>query len=61
MASMDYSLHPHGVFYAKSDEGFNYNDGTPKKPSDSVAPGEIYTYVWPVPERSGPGPGKFQR
>lgn len=67
--TIDCSVHPHGVFYAKSDEGFHYQDGTEgPKLSDSLPPGgffvntiistETYTYVWPVPERSGPGPGE---
>jgi FtsP/CotA-like multicopper oxidase with cupredoxin domain len=35
-----------------------YNDGTSggDKADDGVAPGGTYTYVWPVPERAGPGP-----
>ena len=53
-----YSIHPHGVFYAKSSEGVPYNDGTggSDKADDGVPPGGTYTYVWPVPERAGPGP-----
>lgn len=53
-----YSIHPHGVFYQKSSEGVPYNDGTSggDKADDGVAPGATYTYVWPVPERAGPGP-----
>ncbi len=57
-ASRPYSLHPHGVFYAKDSEGAPYNDGTngPEKADDAVPPGGTHTYVWPVPERAGPGP-----
>ncbi len=53
-----YSIHPHGVFYQKSSEGVPYNDGTSggDKADDGVAPGATYAYVWPVPERAGPGP-----
>ncbi len=53
-----YSVHPHGVFYAKSSEGVPYNDGTSSgdKGDDAVAPGATYTYVWPVPARAGPAP-----
>jgi manganese oxidase len=53
-----YSVHPHGVFYDKSSEGVPYNDGTTArdKGDDGVPPGGTYTYVWPVPERAGPGP-----
>ena len=52
------SIHVHGVFYSKNSEGAPYDDGTPGgvKPGDAVAPGGVYTYVWQVPERAGPGP-----
>lgn len=53
-----FSLHPHGVFYDKASEGANdYNDATPRNAQDRVEPGQTAVYVWPVPERSGPGPG----
>jgi FtsP/CotA-like multicopper oxidase with cupredoxin domain len=57
-ASRPYSIHPHGVFYAKSSEGMAYNDGSSAtdKMSGAVAPGQTYTYTWQVPERAGPGP-----
>ena len=57
-ADRPYSMHPHGVFYKKHSEGKAYRDGTPKGPEidDAVPPGETATYVWPVPERAGPGP-----
>ena len=53
-----YSMHPHGVFYNKDSEGAPYNDGTTgtDKHDDGVPPGETHLYVWPVPERAGPGP-----
>ena len=52
------SVHPHGVFYAKSSEGAPYNDGThgAKKADDAVPTGGTDTYVWEVPPRAGPGP-----
>jgi manganese oxidase len=52
-------MHPHGVRYAKESEGALYNDGTSgaDKADDAVKPGHEHTYVWQVPERSGPGPG----
>ncbi|MFQ5927899.1 MAG: multicopper oxidase domain-containing protein, partial [Terriglobia bacterium] len=58
-ASRPYSMHPHGVFYTKSSEGVPYNDGTSgaDKRDDAVPPGGTHTYIWPVPERAGPGPG----
>jgi FtsP/CotA-like multicopper oxidase with cupredoxin domain len=52
------SLHPHGVFYTKANEGSRYADGTAGADlaDDAVAPGQSYTYHWDVPERAGPGP-----
>jgi manganese oxidase len=52
------SIHPHGVFYTKKNEGAGYADGTSggDKADDSVAPGSSYTYTWKVPDRAGPGP-----
>jgi len=58
-AHIPYSMHPHGVFYSKSSEGAPYNDGVnnSQKAGDAVQPGKIFTYIWQVPERAGPGPG----
>ncbi|MBV9139595.1 MAG: multicopper oxidase domain-containing protein [Pseudonocardiales bacterium] len=52
------SIHAHGVFYDKKDEGAPYNDGRTgtDKAGDAVAPHQHYTYTWQVPERAGPGP-----
>ena len=52
------SVHPHGVFYAKSSEGAPYNDGThgSNKDDDAVPTGGTHTYTWRVPPRAGPGP-----
>ena len=52
------SVHPHGVFYDKRDEGTPYDDGTGPADTadDSVAPDHVYTYTWGVPDRAGPGP-----
>ncbi len=52
------SMHPHGLLYAKNSEGALYNDGTSgeDKKDDAVPAGGTHTYVWPVPERAGPGP-----
>jgi hypothetical protein len=57
-ASRPYSIHPHGVLYAKDSEGNAYNDGTAgaSKIGGAVPPGHTYTYTWQVPERAGPGP-----
>lgn len=57
-ASRPSSVHPHGVFYDKDAEGAPYVDGTEgaDKADDAVPPGETHTYVWPVPDRAGPGP-----
>ena len=55
-ASRPYSMHPHGVRYAKDSEGAPYNDGTSgvDKADDAVPPGQTVTYTWEVPARSGP-------
>lgn len=55
-ASRPYSVHPHGVLYAKAAEGATYQDGTngADRADDAVAPGATHTYVWTVPERAGP-------
>jgi hypothetical protein len=52
------TMHPHGLQYTKDSEGAWYNDGTLGflKADDKVAPGNSYTYIWSVPESSGPGP-----
>jgi manganese oxidase len=52
------SVHTHGLLYGKGSEGAPYADGTAGavKADDAVPPGARYTYVWKVPERSGPGP-----
>ena len=52
-------LHPHGVFYDKDSEGAPYGDGTSgaDQADDGVPTGGTHTYIWPVPERAGPGPG----
>jgi FtsP/CotA-like multicopper oxidase with cupredoxin domain len=52
------SVHPHGVFYAKGSEGALYDDGTSgtDKADDAVPQGGTARYVWPIPERAGPGP-----
>jgi len=52
--SRGYSVHPHGVFYGKNGEGFNYTDLTGGDPGDILQPGESFPMVFPVPERSGP-------
>jgi hypothetical protein len=50
------SMHPHGLEYKKDAEGASYNDGTTGtvKADDKIAPGGTFTYLWTVPERSGP-------
>lgn len=57
-ANRPYSVHPHGVFYEKSSEGAPYDDGTTgaDRADDGVPPGGTHVYVWPVPDRAGPGP-----
>jgi FtsP/CotA-like multicopper oxidase with cupredoxin domain len=57
-ASRPYSMHPHGVLYAKSSEGSMYNDnsGDSGKDGGMVPPGKTHDYIWQIPERAGPGP-----
>lgn len=57
-ASHPYSIHPHGVLYAKDSEGADYNDGTggADKTDGAVPPGGAHVYIWKIPERAGPGP-----
>ncbi|KAL6778816.1 FOX1 [Auxenochlorella protothecoides x Auxenochlorella symbiontica] len=52
------SMHPHGVWYDKSNEGTPYNDGTSaeEKRDDAVETGQTFTYTWNVPDIAGPGP-----
>lgn len=58
-ATRPYSMHPHGVFYAKNAEGAQYLDGTSgaDRKDNAVAPGASFEYVWAVPERAGPAKG----
>jgi hypothetical protein len=49
-----YSLHVHGLLYAPSSEG-GMTAGH-MEPSGVIPPGGVYTYVYDVPERAGPGP-----
>lgn len=59
-----YSMHPHGVFYTKQNEGVPLNknntqdmmNGNNATDGGMVPPGMRWTYEWLVPERSGPGP-----
>jgi FtsP/CotA-like multicopper oxidase with cupredoxin domain len=51
------SMHPHGVSYQKDSEGALYRDGSGTDSNQAVPPGATHTYIWPVPERAGPGPG----
>lgn len=57
MASRKFSMHPHGLFYSKQNEGSDYNDNTPgaDKIDNAIERGSIYKYTWKVPERAGPG------
>jgi FtsP/CotA-like multicopper oxidase with cupredoxin domain len=57
-ATRPYSIHAHGVFYAKNAEGAPYDDGTAgaDKHDDAVPPGDTHVYTWQVPPRAGPGP-----
>jgi FtsP/CotA-like multicopper oxidase with cupredoxin domain len=54
--SHPFSMHPHGVFYAKHSEGAGYDDGNSPADKNGVPPGATHIYTWEVPERAGPGP-----
>ena len=58
-SSQPVSVHPHGVFYDKDSEGAPYCDesGCSFGVDDAVPTDVTVTYIWPVPERAGPGPG----
>jgi FtsP/CotA-like multicopper oxidase with cupredoxin domain len=55
--SFEASIHVHGLEYEKVSEGSPYADGTPQYGA-RVRPGETYTYIYEVPESSGPAPGQ---
>ncbi len=55
-ATHPFSMHPHGVFYAKDSEGSGYDDGYSGADKMGVPPGKTHIYTWQVPERAGPGP-----
>lgn len=44
------SMHPHGVFYQKDNEGADGGKGA------SIPPGERYTYTWIADDAASPGP-----
>lgn len=44
------SMHPHGVFYQKDDEGADGGKGA------NIPPGGRYTYTWIADDAAGPGP-----
>jgi hephaestin len=55
--SFPFSLHPHGVAYARESEGAMYGDGMEHPEADGlVSPGKTHTYTWLVREEAGPGP-----
>jgi FtsP/CotA-like multicopper oxidase with cupredoxin domain len=58
-ASHSYSMHPHGLLYAKDSEGSGYNDNSTEadQAGDAVPPGATHVYIWQIPQRAGPGPG----
>lgn len=57
-ASRPYSMHPHGLLYAKDSEGAGYNDNSSAadRTGNAVPPGATHIYIWQIPERAGPGP-----
>nr|XP_054772811.1 hephaestin-like protein [Lytechinus pictus] len=59
MATREFSVHPHGVFYLKDSEGAVYEDNTrgKDKADERIAPGGSHTYTWEANERAGPAEG----
>ena len=56
-ASFAFSLHPHGVAYARDSEGAMYGDGMEHPEANGlVPPGKTHTYTWIAREQAGPGP-----
>ena len=53
------TMHPHGLSYTKASEGAPYVAGAGERDlaGNGVPPGGTVTYLWPVPERAGPGSG----
>ncbi|GAB1602789.1 hephaestin-like protein [Argonauta hians] len=49
-ASRNFSVHPHGIFYTKGNEGALYQDKTFKveKADDAVPPKTAFNYTWPI-------------
>jgi FtsP/CotA-like multicopper oxidase with cupredoxin domain len=47
-----YSIHPHGVFYDKDNEGADYAGMTGA--GGAIKPGEKYTYTWDITPEAGP-------
>ncbi|KAJ1088314.1 hypothetical protein NDU88_001472 [Pleurodeles waltl] len=58
-ATRNYTMHPHGVRYTKTNEGALYPDNTTGKykNDDMIPPGKIYTYRWDVVVEHGPAEG----
>ena len=56
-AEQPYSIHPHGLWYDKDNEGVVYSgmSGDELGKGAKIMPGEEFIYVWGVPERAGPG------
>lgn len=57
-ATHPFGMHPHGVAYAKSSEGAEYNDGAtgPDPEGACVPPGDTHVYIWHVTAAAAPGP-----
>ena len=59
MADRPYTMHPHGVFYAKGSEGALYDDHTEGdlKGDDHEQPNMTRIYEWTIPENHAPTKG----
>lgn len=56
MANRPYTVHPHGIFYSKANEGAIYADHSSEeqKRDDSVKPNQVHVYTWFVNEEHAP-------
>ena len=55
-ATFPFSLHPHGVAYARDSEGAMYADGMDNPEANGlVPPGKTHVYTWIAREQAGPG------
>lgn len=56
MANRAYTVHAHGIFYSKADEGAKYADHSSEeeKRDDIVEPNKAHVYTWFINEEHAP-------